>query len=55
MGNTSAIATTGTSVVVVYAIASVTPIVERVLLLCRSNDVGWGLLADSHAELQDVC
>jgi hypothetical protein len=37
------------------AIASATAIVEHVLLLCWNVDGGWGLLANSHAELLDVC
>jgi len=48
------VATTSTAVVVASAIASIIAIVERVLLLCRGIDVGWGLLADRHAELLDV-
>ncbi len=52
---TTTVATTGTTVVVASAVASVAAIVECVLLLCRGIDVGWGLLADSHAELLDVC
>ena len=51
---TTTVATTGTTVVVASAIASVTAIVESVLLLCRGIDVGRWLLADSHAELLDV-
>ena len=47
--------TTGTAVVVASTIVSVIAIVERVLLLCRGIDVGQGLLADSHAELLNVC
>ena len=52
---TTTVATAGTVIAVVSAIASVTAIVEHVLLLCRGVDVGRGLLADSHAELLDVC
>ncbi len=37
------------------AIASAAEIVGHVLLLCGGIDGGWGLLADSHAELLDVC
>ncbi len=37
------------------AIASATAIVGHVLLMCGGVDGGWGLLADSHAELLDVC
>jgi hypothetical protein len=36
------VATSGTAVVVASAIATVTAIVERVLLLSRGIDVGWG-------------
>ena len=43
-----------TIVAVAAAIASVKAIVECVLPLCRGIDAGWGLLADSHAELLDV-
>ena len=49
------IATTTTAVVVASAVESITAIIENVLLLCRGIDVGRGLLADSHAELLDVC
>ena len=52
---TTTVATAGTAVAVATAVASVAAIVECVLLLCRGVDVGWGLLADSHAELLDVC
>ena len=55
METPTTVATTTAVVVVASAIASVTAIVEHVLLLCRGIDVGWGLLADSHAELLDVC
>ena len=48
------VATTTTAVVVASTIASVTTMVESVLLLCRGIDVGRGVLADSHAELLDV-
>jgi hypothetical protein len=51
----TAIATASDNVVVASAIVSVAAIVECVLLLCRGVDVGWGLLADRHAELLDVC
>ena len=50
----TAVATTTTAVVVASAIVSVMAIVKSVLLLCRGIDLGWGLLADSHAELVDV-
>jgi hypothetical protein len=40
--------------VVPTAIASATAIVGNVLLLCGGIDGGWGLLANSHAELLDV-
>jgi hypothetical protein len=49
----TAIATAVTSVMPT-AIASATAIVGHVLLLCGGVDGGWGLLADSHAELPDV-
>jgi hypothetical protein len=52
---TTTVATAGTTVDMASAIASVTGIVERVLLLWRGIDVGRGLLANSHAELLDVC
>ena len=51
---TSTVATAGTTVAMATAIASVTAIVERALLLWRGVDVAWGLLANSHAELLDV-
>ncbi len=50
----TAVAAAGTSVVPT-AIASAAVIVGHVLLLCGGVDGGWGLLADSHAELLDVC
>jgi hypothetical protein len=37
------------------AIASATAIVGHVLLLCGGTAGGWGLLANSHAKLLDVC
>ncbi len=46
----TAIAASGTP-----AIASAERIVGRVLLLSVGVDVGWGLLADIHAKLLDVC
>jgi hypothetical protein len=49
----TAIAAAVTSVVSI-AIASATVIVGHVLLLCGGIDGGWGLLANSHAELLDV-
>jgi hypothetical protein len=53
--NTTTIATAGTAVAVAASVVSVALIVECVLLQCRHLDVGRGLLADSHAELLDVC
>ncbi len=51
---TTAVATTVTSVMPT-TIASATAIVGHVLLLCGVVAGGLGLLADSHAELLDVC
>ncbi len=50
----TAVAAAVTSVVPT-AIASATAIVGHVLLLCGGVAGGWGLLANSHAELLDVC
>jgi hypothetical protein len=50
----TAVATAVTSIVPT-ASASATAIVGHVLLLCGGVDGGWGLLADSHAKLLDVC
>ena len=52
---TTTVVTAGTAVALAAAVASVAAIVECVLLLCRGVDVGWGLLADGHAEFLDVC
>ncbi len=49
----TAVAAAGT-IVVPTPIASAMAIVRHVLLLCGGVDGGWGLLADSHAELLDV-
>ena len=46
---TTTIVTAGTAIAVATAVASVAAIVECGLLLRRGVDVGWGLLADSHA------
>ncbi len=46
----TAIAASGTT-----AVASAKTIVGRVLLLSGGIDIGWGLLADIHAKLLDVC
>ncbi len=51
---TTAVAAAGTSVVPT-AIVFAAVIIGHVLLLCGGIDCGWGLLADSHAELLDVC
>ena len=50
----TAVAAAVTSIVPT-AIASAIAIVGHVLLLCGGVAGGWGLLADSHAELLDVC
>ncbi len=51
----TAVAATGTITALPTTIASAAAIVGRVLLMWWSVDAGWGLLANSHAELLDVC
>jgi hypothetical protein len=46
----TAVAASGTT-----AVASAEMIVGHVLLLSGGIDVGWGLLANIHAKLLDVC
>jgi hypothetical protein len=46
----TAVAASGTT-----ALASAETIVGRVLLLSGGVDAGWGLLADIHEKLLDVC
>ena len=46
-----AVAASGTTT----AVASAETIVGRVLLLSGGINVGWGLLANIHAKLLDVC
>jgi len=53
--NTAAIAIASTTAALTSAIASTVAIVGCVLLMWGGIDAGWGLLADSHAELLDVC
>ncbi len=52
---TTYIVTAGTAVAVAATVASVAAIVECGLLLWWGVYVGRGLLANSHAELLDVC
>ena len=51
----TAVAATGITTALPTTVASASAIVGCVMLLCRGMDAGWGLLANSHAELLDDC
>ncbi len=49
------VASAGPAVELTFAIVSASAVVRRALVLRGKVDVAWGLLADSYAELLDIC